>query len=200
MNATGKKIYHLINSCLLLIGASMLLSCSDGGGIQIAEGGISGTGISSGSITGFSSIILNGRKLEITAQTEIYVDEQPANQSALKVGQVVRVDADFDNSIADRVDYVETVLGPLSSNPLFNPDTLAGSLEILGQSVLTNSVTVFDGATDMSILTAGNVLEVSGVRNADGEIVARYIELKTLPVDSYRVLGTVSDLSSSGFN
>ena len=108
---------HYLSIAILVL----LTSCGEpgGGGIQVAEGGISGTGISSGSITGFSSVILNGRKLEIiTNQTEIFVDEQSVTEAELKVGYVVRVDADFGNNTADRIDYVETVRGPLVAIPL----------------------------------------------------------------------------------
>lgn len=175
------------------------ISCSDTGGVQLAEGGISGTGISTGSITGFSSVILNGRKLEITTQTQIFVDQQAATESELKVGYVIRVDADFDENTADRIDYLETVRGPLEAIPVFNPDTFSGNFNLLGQSVVTNSGTVLDGLSELSTLNIGDVLEVSGVRDSNGAIIARYISLKSPLVSVYRVLGTVANATATTF-
>jgi hypothetical protein len=195
----GLKARSVINVGLLLLSTVALASCSEsdigigGGGIDVADGGISGTGISSGSISGFSSVILNGTKLEVTPDTDIFVDEMPASEVDLKVGYVIRVQADFDKGEAKQIDYVETVLGPVTAIPVqINPDTFVGSLEVLGQTVLTNSITIFDGVDPLT-LAADNVLEVSGIRNAAGDIVARYIGLKTTE-DKYRVLGSVSEL------
>lgn len=203
MKRFSGKMKSLFSGCLLISAGLLINACSDGGGsdLIVAEGGISGTGISSGSITGFSSVILNGRTLEVTTETEVFVDEKPADESALKIGYVVRVDADFDNNVASRIDYVETVRGPLNAVPDINPDDpLISSMEILKQQVLTNSITVFDGLDDLSTLVAGDVLEVSGVRNSSGAIVARYIQLKTSPVNEYRVLGRATGVSLTEFN
>lgn len=112
---------------------------------------------------------------------------------------MVRVDADFDKNTAERIDYLETVRGPLVAVPLFNPDTFAGSFTLLGQSVVTNSVTVLDGITDLLALNIGDVLEVSGVRDSSGAIIARYLSLKTPPVTEYRVLGAVANATPTTF-
>lgn len=165
----------------------------------IAEGGISGTGISFGSIIGFSSVIVNGTKLEVTNNTEIFVDELFATQADLKVGHVIRVDTDFENKIAKRIDYVETVRGPIVIVPTFNPDTFEGSFDLLGQAIVTQSNTILDGFSDLSLLSIGDVLDVSGVRNSNGAIIARYINLKLPPVTEYRVIGTVSDFTGASF-
>ncbi|NNE64723.1 MAG: hypothetical protein HKN34_11620, partial [Gammaproteobacteria bacterium] len=90
----GFKVRGLMNAGLLLLGSIVVSSCGEGGvggDIVVADGGISGTGISSGSISGFSSVIVNGRKLEVTTETQIFVDEQLATESDLKVGHVIRV-------------------------------------------------------------------------------------------------------------
>ena len=199
--STAFRIIQLFKFYLLLVVLTSITSCSDtAGGIQLAEGGISGTGISSGSITGFSSVIVNGRKLEVGNQTEIFVDEQTATETDLRVGYVIRVEADFDNNTASRIDYVETVRGPLMALPVFNPDTLAGSFSLLGQPVVTNSVTVFDELLELTGLVAGDVLEVSGVRDSSGAIIARYLSLKTAPVTEYRVLGIVANVTETTFD
>jgi len=117
------------------------------------------------------------------------------------VGFVIRVEADFDNSIAKRIDYIETVRGPLTTNPVINPDTFAGSFDLLGQTVLTNSATIFDGIADVTALAMGNVLDISGIRNSTGAIVARYIQLKSPSILDYRLVGIIhsTDTQASTF-
>jgi len=179
--------------CIAALLASVT-ACGGGIGaiILLVEGGISGTGISFGTIAAFASVFVNGTRLEIDSQTEIFIDEQQvADETGLKVGFVIRVEADFDNSIARRIDYIETVRGPLTTNPVINPDTFAGSFDLLGQTVLTNSATIFDGIADVTALAMGNVLDISGVRNSTGAVVARYIELKSPPISDYRLVGII---------
>jgi len=172
---------------------ALVTACSGGIGavILLVEGGISGTGISFGTIAAFASVFVNGTKLEIDSGTEIYVDETLATETDLKVGYVIRVEADFDNSTAKRIDYIETVRGPLTASPVINPDTFAGSFNLLGQTILTNSATVFDGIADVTALVTGDILDISGVRNSSGAIVARYIEIKSPPVSEYRLVGEI---------
>jgi len=174
---------------------TLVTACSGGIGavLLLVEGGISGTGISFGSIAAFSSVFVNGTKLEIDSGTEIYVDETLATETDLKVGYVIRVEADFDNSTAKRIDYVESVRGPLTAIPLINPDTFAGSFDVLGQTISTNSATIFDGIADVTALVMGDILDISGVRNSTGAIVARYVQLKTSPVSEYRVVGEIAN-------
>ena len=205
MNITTFILPEILKRGLVVIILASLISCdgsvgsSSSGVTIVSEGGISGTGISVGRISAFSSVILNGTKLDITNQTQIFVDEQPSTVSDLKVGYVVRADADFDESTALRIDYVETVRGSLEAVPLFNPDTFTGSFNLLGQSVVTNSATILDGLAALSTLNVGDVLDVSGIRDANGAIIARYISLKTPPVTEYRVLGTVANSTLTTF-
>jgi len=203
MRAVAIKIIKSFNFYLALCALILVTACSGAGSTgstKTAEGGISGTGISFGSIAAFSSVIVNGTKLETNNQTEIFVDEQSATVAELKIGYVIRVDADFDENTAKRIDYVETVRGPLVAVPLFNPDTFAGSFDLLGQTVLTNSITIFDSISDLSTLNIGDVLEVSGVRDSSGAIIARYVNLKTLPVTEYRVVGVVANSTPTTFD
>jgi len=179
---------------------ALITACGGGiiAAITLVEGGISGTGISFGSILAFGSVVVNGTTLEVNPQTVIFIDEQPANQEELKVGYVIRVEADFDNGSAKRIDYVETVRGPITTVPAINPDTLAGSFDVLGQSIVTNSLTIFDGI-DVATLTTSNVLDVSGVRDSSGAIIARYIQLLPPTVDEYRLVGEIANTTATEF-
>ena len=48
-----------------LLALALPLACDDGGGSNLANGGMSGTGISQGPIAGFGSIFVNGAEWEI---------------------------------------------------------------------------------------------------------------------------------------
>ena len=57
---------------------------------QLAEGGIGGTGITSGPINGFGSIIVNGVRFDV-AQAEILFNGVAAVEQRLRPGMVVQV-------------------------------------------------------------------------------------------------------------
>jgi hypothetical protein len=191
---------NLIRIFLLSTIFGFLAACT--GGITVAEGGISGSGISYGRASTLtdSSVVVNGSDLTVDNLSQINIDEQTAVVSDLKVGQLVRVDADFAKLRVIRLDYVETVRGPVTSATItFNPDTLAGSFDLLGQTIITNSTTVLDNISNPASLAIGDVLDVSGIRNSTGAIIASYIQQKTSPVSEYRVIGVVSNLTATTF-
>jgi len=79
-------------------------------------------------------------------------------------------------------------------------DVAGGRLEVLGQTVLLDDLTVFEGAT-AATLTVGNIVEVSGFFDADGNLQARHVELKAasfdaLPVKEIEVKGEILGLDA----
>lgn len=187
--------------CVIVTSCSGDLSVSGGGG------GISGTGITSGRVASLSTsnssgntqLSVNETILDIDSQTQVIVDEQTTSASDLKVGQFVRIVADFTNNTAERIDYVETVRGPVTAMPTINPDTLAGSLTVLGQAVTTNAATLFSNIQDVTTIIVGDIVDISGIRDANGNIIAGFIERKTPAVNEYRVVGTVTNLTATSF-
>lgn len=178
--------------------AAALTACGGGSGDIVADGGISGTGISLGAIQGFGSVILNDSTLATTPSTSITIGGEPATQDDLAIGQVVRVTADFDAQRADEIEYEETVRGIVSGVTVTDPDTLQATLTVLGQSVLTSTATNFVNALGAEQLV-GQQVDVSGTRNADNQIVATFVERKSSPVNEYRVTGRVAALGADTF-
>ncbi len=180
---------------LMLIGS--LISCSDSGG-PLAEGGIGGTGISSGTITGFGSIFVNGVEFN-TEDAVITVDGDLANESDLGIGMVVAVEGSYDQNglsgTANRITYDEILEGTVDAI-----DIAAESLVVLGQSVFTNKQTVFEGAS-FDALTVGNIVEISGFTTSSGAIQATRIEFKSqrfiLSTTELEITGTVANLDES---
>ena len=155
-----------------------------------------------GSITELNSVTVNGIRYNTNAAS-VYVNGQPAIASDLKLGQVVALqgEANFSNATgrADEIRYSASVIGPVE-----NIDATLKRLIVMGQTVLTNADTEFDPSIDPETfagLAPGAKTQISGFRNADGDIQATRIEPDATNTD-LQVIGTVAglDLASMSFS
>ena len=169
---------HLfITACLPL----MLVACSSGDN-QVA--GIGGTGItSSGTVTGFGSIFVNGVEFETTGATITLDDNTSATESELALGMIVTVTGEIDDSgntgQADSVEFDDSIEGPITGPITPDADGQTKSFSILGQTVVVdNSTTVFED-TSFNLIAADDVVEVSGFIDAAGAIIATRLEKKS---------------------
>lgn len=159
-------------------------------------GGIGRFGITIGPIANFGSIVVNG----VTYDTDAAVftaNDAPATQSDLRVGQVVTVLGTVDDNgqtgTADEVSFDDAVKGPIESI-----NTALNQLVVLGQTVLITLETSFDDSVSPASiegLNVGDIIEVSGQPDANGDIVATRIEPKPAGTQ-FEVHGTVSSLDS----
>lgn len=145
------------------------------GGTGHSDGGIGGTGIV-GTITGFGSIWVNGLEVDYDAKTKLLNNESTANANELAVGQIVVVEASGDDKRlkADKITVIHAVDGEISSI-----DAGQNKLTVLGQSVNRTAQTVVqDRQTQQSAiqLKQGEHVKVSGLRMANGQIVASRID------------------------
>ena len=152
--------------------------------------------VSSGAITGFGSIIVNGVHYD-TGDAEILVDGAAAAQSALAVGDVVVVQGtlsdDGTTGTASSVTFDDAVEGPISAI-----DLTGSTLTVLGQLVHVDADTSFDdriSPASLDGLTAGDIVEVSGFLRADGSIGATRIEPKAAGGE-FEVTGSVANLDT----
>jgi Domain of unknown function (DUF5666) len=136
------------------------------------EGGIGGTGIV-GVITGFASICVNGLEVQYDANTPVWDNGQPSSTRQLVVGQVVSVTAtgSGDQTRARGIGMIHAVVGPLTA-----VDAAQGTLHVLGQKAIALE------SRDLANLRAGQWVRVSGLRLANGEIVASRVQ--AMPVQS----------------
>jgi hypothetical protein len=153
--------------------------------------------LSTGVITGFGSVYLNGERYD-TNDVAVTMDDQAADMSQLRVGQYVELKGhehgagDLD---AEVIRYHNVLEGPVSSI-----DLGAGTFVAMGQTVLATLETVFgDDITPASVegLAVGDVVEVSGLVPQDGVIDATRIDLKP-DGGPYDVTGYVSTVSVAG--
>jgi cytoskeletal protein CcmA (bactofilin family) len=148
--------------------------------------------VSVGAITGFGSVHLNGKKFQTTSAS-ITVDGRAATQGDLHVGDVIEVKGHHDSTsntdIADQIEMHSNVQGPVSSI-----DTLGQKLVVLGQTVLVSADTSFDSAispASLAGIAAGDILEVSGLPAANGDIQATRIERKPAGT-AFHAIGTAA--------
>jgi hypothetical protein len=169
-----------------------LVSCRQ----QVAEGGMGGSGISQGPITGFGSVFVNGIEHFLTSAT-IVVNGDEAGDADLKLGMIVRVAGAVDSAAgtgdATEIEYEQNLEGPVDS---IDPST--DSLVVLGQLVVIDGLTVFDGVVDLADLevlvdaTPGvYMVEISGLVDGNSVIHATRIEVE-VDSGSYELTGTIS--------
>ncbi|MBH0183227.1 MAG: hypothetical protein HP490_16560 [Nitrospira sp.] len=165
--------------------AGLLSACSDGSSSASASaGGASGSGSASasGTVTGFGSIIVNGKRFT-TEGTSVSVDGQPSsqwtvgptNRCGLQEGMTVKVSGSFNGSSNRAVSIVQE---DMLEGPITNIDAANSQFAVLGQTVLVDDTTKFDSGLNFLALAVGDIVEVSGFVKSDGVIAASFIERK----------------------
>lgn len=188
---------------LVLLGSAVIVACGGGGSGTMA--GIDGGGafppvatsiVSQGAITGFGSIVVNGVRYD-TSSTDFTIDGEPGSESDLAVGHVVLVRGTIDDDgltgTAESVVYDELVEGPVEAI-----DLASATLVVLGQTVITNGDTSYEdeiSPRSLDGLAVDDIVEVSGYRNAGGDVVATRIELED-GVGDFETTGIVQNLDA----
>jgi hypothetical protein len=205
MNLTKLTDWRIDWRTALAAGASfcataLLVACG-GGGDAGSTGGTDTAAVaySQGAITGFGSVFVNGVRFDDSSATVTDDDDNASSSNALKLGMMVQVDAgavdrSASSAIARAIRWGSEVVGPVGTI-----DLTASTVQVLGQTVLVTTSTVFDSslAGGLSALTAGAVLEVHGILDpANGRIVATRIEPK-LGATAYKIRGVIANLDST---
>lgn len=167
----------------LFVAVLLQSGCGDS---PLAEGGMGGTGISVGTVTGIGSVTVNGVTFD-TDDAAIYVEKERIDNPDLadatgafllaqgfSEGQVVRVVGSFDDNgrtgTADEVYYNDSVEGPvLSITPI---DANTSEIVVMGQTIIVDTQTVLDEAPTID---PADIIEVSGLRDDAGKIRAGYV-------------------------
>jgi hypothetical protein len=175
---------------LLLMLASFTFSTCGGTGTDLAGGGSSGTGVSTGSITSFGSVEMNGVHY-LTDNNTIKMSHgddhsSELDQALFRVGMVVTIHHGPNDNNALEIEYQDNLQGPIAAK---NSNTLT----VLGQTVVVSDA-------DFAEFNLNEIVEVSGFVDSAGRIHATYIERNTQSPhhgDEIEVKGFVSSLSSS---
>lgn len=177
----------------LFCGLSLTACVED---LQLAEGGMTGTGMTAGRITGFGSIYVNGIHYNVD-DAQFYRDStSTTEQSDFSVGEYVTITGSEvvdGEAIATRVSFESLIRGIVT---VVSTDGI--HLKVMGQTITTDELSIFHGFETLSALSLGNLVEISGTRNANNDIVASSITLLTqqaLPNSNIKLEGTLQNLS-----
>lgn len=180
-----------VRAVLMGICFGLVFGCGGGGsGGSSATPVASSAGVARGTITGFGSVYLNGTRYD-TASASFSRSGEDSRQGDFAVGMVVKIRGDIEGHRASRVEYKEDVEGPVD-------EVLTDGLRVMGQVVLIGPQTKVAPGFDLAAVVAGDVVEVSGMRNASDEIEATFVEAKDpARVRKYQVLGQIRGLDST---
>jgi hypothetical protein len=175
-----------------MLGAAMLLVACGGGGAAPAAPVLGKT--TTGTISGFGSVIVNGVRFDDRTATVVGDDEAASSNNELKLGMEVEIQSDKDSGQASRIAYGSALLGPVTS-----VNKGSTTLVVLGQTVRVTRSTVFgtDLVGGINAVKVGSVVNVHGLFDAStGTTVASRVDLKpNAPV--YRLRGLVSNLDTA---
>jgi hypothetical protein len=177
--------------------AAVLLASCDGTDVAGIQGSGSPTPAAAvGSITGFGSVFVNGVEYS-TSNAQISIDRQPGTETQLHAGQLVTIKGTLNDDgvtgTATDVSFDGDVQGPVTQIDLTN-----NTLVVLGQTVRVTGSTLFDDTlqpADLTSLQIGSLIEVSGLSNGAGEVVASRVDLKSAG-SNLQVKGTIGSLNT----
>jgi hypothetical protein len=195
------------------LGATIALTLAACGGSSGGGGGVAGIGgsgfVSSGSVTGFGSVFVNGVEFE-TSNAEFEIEDvSGGSQADLVEGMRVKVsgviNADGVTGTATKVTFEDQLKGPVSSASFTeDADMENKTFTVLGVVVNINAVTTtFVGsAFDYSLIASGDNVQISGFFDNTGVLQATAVVEKGSFVAGTSIVeakGTVSGLSANNF-
>jgi len=180
--------------CAVLVFFAVCFMAACGGGGSSAPAGTSTVGVTTGEITGFGSIIVNG--IEFSRKTGLPDDRvklpfdnlSGAREDKLRVGMVVKISGTF-NSATGRGEYETIEFQPELRGRLDNAgvDLVNDKIKVMGRDVLIEAATHFDGVRDLAELSAdlsgGNHPEVEISGNLDNSGVLHATRISRVKLD-----------------
>ncbi len=170
--------------------------------------------ISSGTISGFGSIFVNGVEFDTSSAT-FDVDGNSGTQDDLDIGMIVQVTGTFNDDdttgIASNVRYDDDLQGPIDA-PITAVDANTKTFSILGINIIIDSSTTFDVSSDVTLpggssfgfdsIAVNNNVEISGFLDSSGSLNATRVELKNIDFDTNSIVeikGAITGLANNTF-
>ncbi len=196
---TTAKLTALASAISLSLG---LVAC--GGGSGSATSDASGI-ISSGTITGFGSVYVNGVKFE-TDTSSFNIEGDTGTQSDLAIGMVVQVNGvinpDGITGTATSIVFDDDLQGPVANYAL-STDGLTATFDVLGIPVQIDSKTTYfdtdNGGIAIDTITDGQFVELSGFFDGNGTLIASRIENKNGSDNNAELKGNITGLNGTDF-
>jgi len=192
MKRTKDSLSWAIMLSMVMATLWTITSCGGGGGDAASPGGTSV--ITTGVVTGFGSIIVDGVEFATDTTTKRrHLDDGAGDagsddRQVFSEGMVVSVHHQPGSNKATKIDFVNNMEGPV-----FNVN--AAGFTVMGVPVSISAKTVIK--PNSAALVDGVIAEVSGVPDATGAIPATFIELKPAGTkDVFEIKGIVSNLDA----
>ena len=206
MSPKGQTARFLIGVLLLTLVSITVSTCGGTGGLDLAGGGVSGTGVSTGSITSFGSVFMNGMEFFtdsnvapgfVTMKTFMGMDNSSMmDRDLFHVGMVVIIHHGPNDNNAQQIEYQDNLQGPVAAKHSGADNTVT----ILGHTVVVDNAALFGS------INLNEIAEVSGFVDSAGRIRASYIAMVPCSMmmgmctsSEFEVKGYVSGLSPSDF-
>jgi hypothetical protein len=193
------RVPRLRAVALVLLLAFLAFSCGSTGP-DFAGGGTGGTGISTGSITAFGSVVVNGVHFKtdddvapgFRTKKMVNGSEDRSGRPDREVfspGMVVTVRHGAGDTDASAIEYRNNLLGPVGEKVEGTDNVIL----VLGHGV------VVDNGVFFGLLKPGDTVEVSGFADEAGRIRANRIFQVSPSVKEYEVKGFVSGRNGNSF-
>lgn len=168
--------------------------------------GSGGSGVASGTVSGFGSVIVDGVEYDDSSAARDTEDASSNRGNAeLKLGQRVRV-VYSGAQLAQRIEVQAQLLGPVTA-----PVDGAGVVQVMGQKVrlvtssadaTSSNVTLLDGYGSATTIAVGDDVEVPGswvydTASASSMLVATRLEKRTDAPSQIQLGGGVSNYNAS---
>ena len=198
----------------LVLGTVAACGGAGGDGVDVADGGIRGTGSSVGPVSGFGSVFVNGVKFDtenigdkVQSNDGITTSADPEAADSVQKGMILQVtgrwakDALNPSGVAETLTYDDTFRGPLTADPVQDATGKITQIEVLDQQIKITGRTVFSGFGAMPLADKtkvrvsawydGNEYRASHVGLVDVNYADpdRYVEVE----------GAISDVTDGGF-
>lgn len=201
MKPTAK--YRYLNVSVGTLAVLLISACGGGGGgssLDVADGGIRGTGASVGPVSGFGSVFVNGIRFETDGT--VTSDDGIVREDQLDEGMILRIDGQWradGEGTAEQVEYDDTFRGEVVIvSETFDPDDSSMresvTFTVYGQTVVADKQTVFKGLS-LQTIDSGGFVRVSGWRLPDGRYRASYVGSLNGAADDVEIEGPVDDNS-----
>jgi hypothetical protein len=182
-----------IRTWLPALFCTLLAACGGGGGASSSD---QVDVVATGAITGFGSVYVNGVHYE-TNGTSISRDGTPAAQGELKVGQIVHVSGHVDprngHAVANWIRQHNNLEGPITA-----VDATAQTFVVLAHTVkVTADTSLDDGIASFADLTVGLQVEVNGMPDASGNLIATRVEKRRAGETTLEIVGKVANLDTA---
>lgn len=179
--------------------SALLAACGGGGSDEPEAPTATASSFTDGVIAGFGSVIVGGVRFDDSKAAVTTEEGTALAAGALRLGMTVevdggRIDRAAASALALRIRLNSELLGPVGA-----VDAAAGTLVVLGQTVLVTTSTVFDDTLSggLAALTAGRVVEVYGIPDpANARIVATRIEAEDA-APAYKLSGRIASLDTT---